>query len=191
MTHPILVTSLQAGVMSGLSSVLAQVIDAYRRGVPLEIDLLPVVHFALFSLLVVPPNYLWQRYLEDTFPAHPERRPVEGGRKERGDQASAAPRSPSLHLGNTFTKLALDQALGASLNTLLFLAAMGAFRGGGASEITRLVQRDFWPVMISGLKLWPLVSLLLFTVVPFEQRMLVGGSVNFAWSIYLSSVAAQ
>jgi protein Mpv17 len=49
-----------------------------------------------------------------------------------------------------------------------------------------LFLQDFWPIMIAGLKLWPLVSILCFTVVPAEQRLLVGGLFGFVWAIYLS-----
>lgn len=43
--------------------------------------------------------------------------------------------------------------------------------------------------MIAGYKLWPLVSLLNFTVVPFQYRMLVGGLVGVVWGIFLSLLA--
>ena len=44
--------------------------------------------------------------------------------------------------------------------------------------------------MLAGLKLWPLVSLLNFTIVPVEKRILVGSLVGVGWGIYLSLVAA-
>lgn len=45
-------------------------------------------------------------------------------------------------------------------------------------------------MMKAGLKLWPLVSLLNFTVVPVERRILVGSLVGVGWGIYLSLIAA-
>jgi len=45
--------------------------------------------------------------------------------------------------------------------------------------------------MISGWKLWPLVSLLNFTLVPVEKRVLVGNIVGLLWGVYLSLFAAD
>ena len=44
--------------------------------------------------------------------------------------------------------------------------------------------------MVNGLKVWPAISVLLFTVVPVDQRLLVGGLVNVGWGVFLSLVAA-
>jgi len=43
--------------------------------------------------------------------------------------------------------------------------------------------------MSAGYKLWPAVSLLNFTVVPFEYRMLLGQIVGMGWGIFLSLLA--
>jgi hypothetical protein len=40
--------------------------------------------------------------------------------------------------------------------------------------------------MVAGLKLWPLVSILNFTVVPADRRLLVGNLFGVVWAIYLS-----
>ena len=44
--------------------------------------------------------------------------------------------------------------------------------------------------MLAGYKLWPLVSLLNFTVVPVEKRTLVGSLVGLGWGIFLALKAA-
>lgn len=49
--------------------------------------------------------------------------------------------------------------------------------------------QDSWSLMQAGYKLWPAVSLLNFTVVPFQYRMLFGGLVGVAWGIFLSLLA--
>ena len=46
--------------------------------------------------------------------------------------------------------------------------------------------QKFWPLVSSGLKLWPMVSLLNFTVVPVNRRVVVGSLVGLFWGIYLS-----
>lgn len=45
--------------------------------------------------------------------------------------------------------------------------------------------------MVAGYKLWPLVSLLNFTVVPVEQRTLVGSLVGLGWGVFLALRAAR
>lgn len=44
--------------------------------------------------------------------------------------------------------------------------------------------------MAAGLKLWPFVSVLNFTVVPADQRLLVGSLFGVVWAIYLSLVSS-
>jgi protein Mpv17 len=46
--------------------------------------------------------------------------------------------------------------------------------------------QDTFLLIKSGLKLWPLVSLFNFTVVPVHRRIIVGSVVGLFWGIYLS-----
>jgi len=43
--------------------------------------------------------------------------------------------------------------------------------------------------MIAGFKMWPLVSILCFTVVPADKRLLVTSLFGVLWAIYLSLVS--
>ena len=45
--------------------------------------------------------------------------------------------------------------------------------------------------MLAGYKLWPLVSLLQFTVIPVQQRVVVGSLVGVGWGIFLSLLAVH
>ncbi len=58
------------------------------------------------------------------------------------------------------------------------------------SRLTVLITQNFWPFMLAGLKLWPFVSVLNFTVVPANQRLLVGNLFGVVWGVYLSLMAA-
>lgn len=58
------------------------------------------------------------------------------------------------------------------------------------SRLTVLITQNFWPFMLAGLKLWPFVSVLNFTVVPASQRLLVGNLFGVVWGVYLSLMAA-
>ena len=145
------------------------------------------MHFVLATVLSCPPNFLWQEYLEEQFPGYTT--DVDGQKK--------------LHKTNTAKKFALDQTLAAAVNTLLFIAVMGALKGKDGKAIIRDCQRvsrttsepkrpadnsaqNFWPLVTSGLRLWPMVSLLNFTLVPVNRRVIVGSIVGLFWGIYLS-----
>lgn len=45
--------------------------------------------------------------------------------------------------------------------------------------------------MIAGYKIWPLVSILNFTVIPVEKRTLVGSIVGLGWGVFLALRAAR
>ncbi|KKY21961.1 putative integral membrane mpv17 pmp22 [Phaeomoniella chlamydospora] len=92
-------------------------------------------------------------------------------------------------VANTAKKFAYDQTLGALLNTIAFIVGMGLLKGKTTSTIVADVQKDFWPITTNGLKLWPLVSLFNFAVVPVEKRVIVGGIVGIGWGVYLSLMA--
>ncbi|KAH9827974.1 integral membrane protein, Mpv17/PMP22 family [Teratosphaeria destructans] len=95
-----------------------------------------------------------------------------------------------LHLGNTAAKFALDQTLGAGVNTLLFIAGIALLRGQSWESVQEQVRGKFWPMIFAGQKLWPAVSVLSFTVVPLEHRTLFGSVVGLFWGVYLSLVSA-
>lgn len=54
-----------------------------------------------------------------------------------------------------------------------------------------LHQQDTLPLMAAGYKLWPLVSLLSFTIIPPKHRIVFGGIVGVGWGIFLSLFAAH
>jgi len=99
--------------------------------------------------------------------------------------------SQSLHKINTAKKFALDQTIGAVVNTVAFVAFFAALSGKDSNAIQRTVRRETLPLMMAGWKLWPAVSFLNFTVVPMHRRILVGSIVGLFWGIYLSLFAVS
>ena len=96
-----------------------------------------------------------------------------------------------LNIRNTGTKFALDQTLGAAVNTLLFLAGMALLRGQSWSTAVGECREQFWLIILAGQKLWPAVSVINFVLVPVEYRMMVGSVVGLFWGVYLSLVSAS
>ena len=59
----------------------------------------------------------------------------------------------------------------------------------GMKKAVEVARTEFWPLMKAGWKLWPLVSVLNFTIVKtVEARNLVGSLAGMVWGIYLSLV---
>ncbi|KAI9675286.1 MAG: hypothetical protein M1817_001188 [Caeruleum heppii] len=154
-------TTVQAAVLSATSNILAQAITAYRENVrappspasygrqsnlahmsqkPLSIDVIPIFHFVLFTILNCPPNVLWQEFLEHTFPGKTTP-PMNPNEKAAANGKSSGPREPTLNIANTAKKFALDQTLGAAVNTILFIAVMAGLRGSSGPEIMDAIRQ--------------------------------------------------
>ena len=91
-----------------------------------------------------------------------------------------------LNVRNTAIKFALDQTIGAVVNTVLFIAGMGLLKGLPFDLVMEAVKRDTLTLIFAGQKLWPAVSLLSFAFVPLEYRTAFGGTIGIFWGIYLS-----
>ncbi|KAI2779852.1 hypothetical protein F4815DRAFT_174641 [Daldinia loculata] len=125
---PIITATIQSAVLAATSNLLAQGLTAYQNEAPLVIDWVPVFQFVLYAFLNVPPNFLWQEFLEDSFPAYhitPTSAAVasavandEKALEKEEEEGKLVERK--LHIGNTAVKMILDQTVGAVVNTFLF-----------------------------------------------------------------------
>ncbi|KAL4918104.1 hypothetical protein BDW62DRAFT_182369 [Aspergillus aurantiobrunneus] len=176
---PIAKATLQAALISAGSNVLAQGITSYRDETPFELDSQALFQFTTSALVLAPLTFLWLEGLEARFPG------VDHG-KGKGNEKE----KPKLNVKNTVAKIIVDQVVGGAWNTVAFIATMGLLRGQDYEVIKGEILNNFWPFMLAGLKLWPLVSALNFTVVPANQRLLVGNLFGVVWGVYLSLMAA-
>ncbi|KAH7175547.1 hypothetical protein EDB81DRAFT_10219 [Dactylonectria macrodidyma] len=209
---PMVTAMIQSAMLGGTANVLAQLISAYRTGSEVTIDWVPVFQFLLFNLISTPPNYLWQDFLESTFPSNPA--------PPHPKKSDDPPAPPKLSIRNTLIKLFLDQTVGATLNTLLFSNYVHALRlalhpvpritsvfkaitywtSPGTVDLARVnwdrvwaaSLDEFWPILVAGWKLWPAVSLINFSAIKTVQgRNLVGSLAGVVWGIYMSMISAQ
>jgi hypothetical protein len=85
----------------------------------------------------------------------------------------------------------LDQTVGATLNVLAFSLVFAGFKGANFEQAVQIAKQDFWSLIFAGLKLWPWVSFVNFTLLKSVQsRQLVGGLASLGWGVYLSLIAA-
>ncbi|PHH69369.1 hypothetical protein CDD82_7811 [Ophiocordyceps australis] len=61
-----------------------------------------------------------------------------------------------------------------------------------AARLVAIARAEFWPIINAGMRFWPLVSLLNFTLVKtVHARNLVGALAGVAWGVYMSLMAAR
>lgn len=113
--------------------------------------------------------------------------------KHMRDSAMVDEKKPvqRLSIKNTAIKFTLDQTIGAAVNTVLFIAGIGLIKGQPLASIEKEVREEFWPMVIAGQKLWPMVSIACFALIPLQYRMLCGNIAGVAWGIYLSLVVGE
>ncbi|KAF3941636.1 hypothetical protein ABW19_dt0200181 [Dactylella cylindrospora] len=191
---PSINAALQASLLSAFSNFLAQILAAWKETRPFELSFGPILRFFIFTFVTTPPNYKWQAFLENMFPTYP---PVPSRESKKTDDLKEKPTSPtspsaashepgSINKGNIVRKLLLDQGCAGPVNNAIFIIGMGLLNGNPWEQIQWNLRRDFWMFQIAGWKLWPLVALVSFSVVPFERRVLFGSLVSLGWTIYLS-----
>ena len=104
---------------------------------PLNLDFVPLFQFVVFTLISCPPNILWQELLEATFPGYtyqsaPKAKVDDHDQSREAEKGSGGMK---LNVANTCKKFVLDQTVGATVNTLLFIVAIGALKGRDVNTI--------------------------------------------------------
>lgn len=112
-----------------------------------------------------------------------------------GSSIFSTPASSSvrrLNWRNTMTKWFIDCiTLGALLNTLAFFILMGLLKNQPLSQIAVTVKEQTMPIILAGYRIWPLASIISFTVVPVEKRVVFMNFVGLLWGVYMSIIAAR
>ena len=111
MTSPLIVTFVQATVLNALANVLAQLIDQRHSKVrtfyaacsnmteltksqaPFTLNIPALLQFLGYGLLIVAPNFYWQRALEARYPGFPTRAELSNAFSVRSLKSLLSPRS--------------------------------------------------------------------------------------------------
>lgn len=108
------------------------------------------------------------------------------------DGKSRSTSKPRLNMRNTLTKWFLDCiTLGAIFNTVLFFTLMGLLKQQPLGHIAANIRTETIPIIIAGYKIWPIASIISFTCVPVERRIVFLNFVGLLWGIYMSLVATR
>ncbi|OTB01354.1 hypothetical protein M426DRAFT_323504 [Hypoxylon sp. CI-4A] len=189
--------TLAAAGLSSASNILAQFLEAYRDSRPFAFDLVNFLRFVSVTFITAPPNYMWQQLLERSFPAYERTAPVGdiekqgAGAQDAGSLDNAEPKQ-KLNLQNTFAKWFIDCiTLGAIFNTVAFFVLMGFLKWQPTAQIIYNIRTETIPVIVAGYKIWPFASIISFSCVPVERRIVFLNFVGLLWGIYMSLVASR
>lgn len=68
----------------------------------------------------------------------------------------------------------------------VYISVMAALRREQAADIRRKLHRDFRPMLITSLSVWPAVQVINFWAVPLHFRIPVINIVGLVWNTYAS-----
>ncbi|CAG8918357.1 unnamed protein product [Penicillium salamii] len=231
MPSPLTVTFVQATALNAIANVLAQLIDQRNNKVrtpnkkqnnttnhpqgPFTLNGLALIQFLIYGLIIVPPNFYWQRVLEARYPGFPSRAEYANLFSLRTLKSIFSPRvwislfskdeslpshtdkvkekdvrTPPSGLHCLGMKLLLDQTLTSVANIILFVALINLLKGESLPKVWELVVVDFKPIMGARLRYRPIVSVLMYTVIPVDRRVVFGSACGVIWGVYLSLYAA-
>ncbi|OJZ85346.1 hypothetical protein ASPFODRAFT_661221 [Aspergillus luchuensis CBS 106.47] len=232
MVSPLTTTFIQSTILNAIANILAQIIDHHRKSKSTTFtpNLPALLQFITYGIIIVPPNFIWQRYLERRYPGFlfrgassqspstnsspPLRTSTPNGKKggsgigeiyisipdptstvllkEKKQNPNFLPSQQKRRRGgwyNFLMKFLLDQTVGSVGNIVLFIVLINLLKGVGVGGVWGLVVEDFKPIMIARLKYRPIVSLLMYTVVPVDRRVVFGSACGVIWGVYLSLYA--
>ncbi|KAI1803500.1 hypothetical protein F4811DRAFT_553731 [Daldinia bambusicola] len=198
MPSPMTKATLAAAGLSSASNILAQFLEAYRDGRPFIFDFANFLRFVAVTFITAPPNYMWQQLLERSFPAYERKKSIGDIEKQGVDGEDVRARgnpeeqTPKLNLRNTFAKWFIDCiTLGAIFNTVAFFILMGILKNQSIAQIAHNIRTETIPVIVAGYKIWPFASIISFSCVPVERRIVFLNFVGLLWGIYMSLVASR
>jgi Mpv17 / PMP22 family len=114
------------------------------------------------------------------------------GDEENVDEEAGQKRRGKLNLRNTAIKWFIDCiTLGAIMNTTAFIVIMGVLKGQEPATIWQNMKDKMVRIILDGYKLWPLASVISFSFIPVERRIVFFSFVGLCWNVYLSLMAAR
>lgn len=203
MLSPIANSTLQATAIAATSNVIAQLLEQRSKQTASGFSMPDFLRFVIFTLLTAPPNYLWQHALERMFPGRKPLNPTKtmlpryelrehnGPPREEGSQQQEEPET-KLDWKNTMIKWFIDCiTLGALLNTGVFIILMGIMKGRSMHQIGTALRTSTFSIIYASYTIWPLASIVNFSLIRVEKRIVFLSLVGLVWGIFLSLTASK
>ncbi len=164
-SRPLQTKSLTSAVLSVVSDLLAQKLNGASLT---SLDLISIRNQFLLGLLFRGPIvHYWYSILEEFF-----RRLGFSGKKSE---------SLSVAVGKVFC----DQTAFSPLFTAAYFYALGFLQGRSISSVNSQLAKEFIPILLANYKIWPLVNLINFKLIPPNLRVLFGNLVGVFWTAYV------
>ncbi|KAJ8122176.1 hypothetical protein ONZ43_g1568 [Nemania bipapillata] len=68
---------------------------------------------------------------------------------------------------------------------------MGMLKRQPVAVISRNIRTETIPVIVAGYKIWPFASIISFSCIPVERRIVFLNFIGLLWGIYMSLVASR
>ncbi|KAJ5595556.1 uncharacterized protein N7459_001764 [Penicillium hispanicum] len=115
---------------------------------------------------------------DDRLPSHKEK-------EKQAPRWTARARQSGLR--SFVMKFIFDQTVASVMNIVLFVVLINFLKGESLARVWELVLEDFHPIMSARLKYRPTVSILMYTVIPVDRRVVFGSACG--WSARLGCLA--
>lgn len=87
------------------------------------------------------------------------------------------------------SKIALDQTAYLAFYNTVYYVALAVLAGKTFNEAVEEYKGSFWLLLTSGWKLWPLVGIVTYTLIPQQNRVLWIDGIEIIYSALLSTLA--
>jgi len=169
---PIQTKAVTAAVLAYLGNVLTQ--KVFEKSP--KMNHTRALKFVAYYLILVPIAHYWYKLLDVAFPK----------KKEKDGNAK-----PSLIDSSVLKKLAADELLFDPFCIVFFYTVISILERKNPSEIKDRIVENYWPTQKASWKLWPMVQLVNFAVIPGHLRILFINVVSFFWGIFLQVQAGK
>ncbi|GAB1867769.1 Protein Mpv17 [Camponotus japonicus] len=155
--YPISTQAVQSGILMGLSDQIAQnFIDKSKT-----IDLVRTMQFTGIGFFISgPATRTWYGILD----------------KYIGSKGYSV----------AIKKIVCDQLLFAPAFTAVLLVTIGICQGKSTEKLKIKIQDEYSDILMNNYKLWPIVQLVNFSLVPLHYQVLVVQVVAVFWNSYIS-----
>ena len=166
-THPVVTKAVTSAVVYSLGDAIAQ---KSEKGGTAELDVARILRSGLAGGLGHGPlSHVWYNLSEDFF-------------------------NNVVHWTAWWSflpKIVVDQTVWGPLWTMLYIILLGSMKQEPLEKMVGDVKSSTIPLVLDGLKLWPLAHCVTYGLIPVENRLLWVDLVEIAWVTILANKAAS